>query len=180
MSVRRWTILLIAVNFIVFALSLAQPGIADKYAMYAPAVKNGEWYRLITSCFLHAGWAHILCNMWSLWSLAMLAQNYVGGTEYILVYLGAGVCGNLMTYFVESYSGSYSMSLGASGAIFGIVGMLIALAVTGRARNLSAGRLVLGAVYMLIPGFVVSGISNTAHVGGLAGGFALTLLTSVL
>lgn len=175
-GVRVTVILLIAINILVFIETLGNSTYIDNmYAMYAPSVKQGQYYRLITSCFLHAGIVHIVCNMSSLWNLGRSVERYVNAFELLLVYFAAGICGNLCTMYWDTYTGNYTMSLGASGAIFGLVGLLIALAIT-RSAPFSVGGLLLNTIYILIPGFLSRGISNTAHIGGLTGGFIVGLV----
>ncbi len=132
-----------------------------------------EMYRLVTSIFLHAGLIHLLCNMYSLYVLGPQVENFFGKKKFLLIYLGSGIIGNL---FSMLYQADNIISVGASGAIFGLLGALVYF---GYHYRVYLGQVLKAQIIPLIIlnlfiGFAVSGINNIAHVGGLIGGYMVT------
>jgi len=133
---------------------------------------HGQPWRLVSSQFVHAGLAHLLLNMGSLWLLGLLVEARVGPLRLALVYLASGVGGALASLWWHSAGIN---SVGASGAIFGLYGFLLALLVSKRlVLNKSDRRAMLGLVLYLVLSNLLSGltgnIDNAAHLGGLATG----------
>ena len=143
---------------------------------------SGEWWRLLTCVFVHGGLLHIGFNMWCLWNLGDLCESLYGRWTYAAVYLICGVGASL----ASAAWNPYRPSGGASGAIFGLAGALIAAFKLGEfsvPRAALAGTLrSLGAfvVYNLIFGFAMPGIDNTAHIGGLVTGLLVGALIAVV
>ncbi|MEX2293592.1 MAG: rhomboid family intramembrane serine protease [Acidimicrobiales bacterium] len=138
-------------------------------------VGAGEWWRLITSGFLHANLIHIGFNMWVLYQLGRLLEPALGRFRFGLVYLVAMLCGGFGVLLV-SPSG---LTVGASGAVFGLMGAAVAVF---RSRGINAFDTGLGGVIVLnlVFTFAIPGISIGGHVGGLIGGFiAGWMLTDV-
>jgi rhomboid protease GluP len=142
---------------------------------YGPLTLDGEWWRLFTSMFLHFGVLHIALNMWALWDLGQLTEKLYGSAHFLVMYVFAGVAGSLASLYVHPNVNS----AGASGAIFGVLGALIAFTVNPKTRipagiaaahRNSAGVFL---AYNLINGFINPVIDNAAHIGGLIGGFAM-------
>src|ERR1700726_2645656 len=139
---------------------------------------SGEWWRLLTSVFVHGGLLHIAFNMWCLWNLGALCESLYGRWTYVAIYLICGVGASLASAAWHPYT----PSVGASGAIFGLAGALIAAFKLGEfsvPRSALSGTLrSLGAfvVYNLLFGFAIPGIDNTAHIGGLITGRKLGAL----
>lgn len=134
------------------------------------AIQMGQWWRLITAGFLHGGLIHILMNSWVLFDLGAQVEEIYGWARMIVFYFVATVFG-----FYLSAIWSAGLSVGASAGIFGLIGAMIALGVRNRAHPMGAairGLYVRWAVYGLMMGFL-PGIDNAAHIGGLAGGFAV-------
>ena len=138
----------------------------------------GDWWRLVTSMFLHIGVIHIALNMWCLWSLGTMCESLYGPWTFAAVYLISGVSGSLASIAWHPYG----VSAGASGAIFGLAGALIA---AYRVGEFSAPRALVASQLSCLLGFLaynlvfgaISGITdNAAHVGGLAGGLVLGAL----
>jgi len=133
---------------------------------------SGEWWRLLTNIFVHAGIIHIGFNMWCLWYLGELAEQLYGAGTYGCIYL---ICG-LGASLTSAGWHPYVPSVGASGAIFGLAGALFTAIKLGEfsvSRAALSGTLrSLGAfvVYNLIFGFAISGVDNAAHIGGLITG----------
>jgi membrane associated rhomboid family serine protease len=148
--------------------------IGDEHLINGPEVASGEWWRIFTSAFFHLGLIHLGFNMYVLYLYGPIAEAMYGPIEYALIYLLAAAGGSILTILVEPAS----FAAGASGAIFGIIGLLFAVsrrhhAVLGpQGRRMMAG---IGGylVFLLIFTFVVPGISWTGHLGGLAIGAVL-------
>jgi rhomboid protease GluP len=143
---------------------------------------SGEWWRLITNVFVHGGLIHIAFNMWCLWNLGQLCESLYGRWTYGAIYL---ICG-LGASLASAAWHPYVPSVGASGAIFGLAGALIAAFKLGEfsvPRSALSGTLrSLGAfvVYNLIFGFILPGVDNTAHIGGLVTGLIVGALIALV
>ena len=180
------TVVLIAVNTAVF-LALSVIGMTEDAgfmlqhgAMYAPDILyNGKHYELFTSMFLHFGFSHLMNNMVMLLVIGYSLEPEIGKIRFLLIYLGSGLMGNLVSAWFDVNQGSYAVSAGASGAIFGIVGALLYVAIRnhGRVGEISTRGLVLMAGLSLYYGFTAQGVDNAAHIGGLVSGFLLAVLT---
>ena len=136
---------------------------------------HGQPWRLVSSQFVHAGLTHLAMNMLSLWLLGVLLEARVGGLRLTLVYLASGVGGGLASLWYHSDGVN---SVGASGAIFGLYGLLLLLLVSRRlAIGKSDRKAMLGLVLYLVLSNLISGITgsvdNAAHVGGLVVGLLL-------
>ena len=179
------TIILAAINGIVFFM-LSFGGITeDTYymlengAMYVPYImENGEYYRLFTSMFLHFGFSHLLNNMVTLLVMGRYVEPIVGKVRFLILYFVSGLGGNLLSYFEEIRTGNYTVSAGASGAIFGITGALFALTIIyrGRIGQLTPRDMAIMVGISLYLGFASEGVDNLAHIGGLICGFLMTFL----
>ncbi|MGH9543355.1 MAG: rhomboid family intramembrane serine protease [Terriglobales bacterium] len=137
-------------------------------------IASGQYWRWITAMFLHAGWLHIGFNMWALYDLGPVCESLYGPAKFVTLYLIAGVIGNVAASLMGT------SVLGASGALFGLLGLL---ATYGLRRRDSASRQLRSyvgrwIVYALIWTFVIPGISAAAHIGGLLGGMALGYMIS--
>ncbi len=149
-------------------------------ANYGPYTIGGQWWRLLTCMFLHGGLLHIAFNMWCLWNLGRLAESVYGHWTFGAVYLIAGLGASLGSLIW--HSSKPVLSVGASGAIFGIAGALIAAFYLGEfslPRAAISGMLqsvVTFVGYNLVFGAVATGIDNSAHVGGLLMGLLLGAL----
>ena len=177
------TALLVGVNVVIFVLQWVFPSAEALLLAHGmldtPAIlQNGEWYRLVTSVFLHADPQHLSSNMIILYFLGVLVERALGGTSYLLLYLCAGIVGNLASLWMQLQEGSFYQSLGASGAVFGVVGAYLVLLLRNR-RRIRRGdlmRVMFGVFYSLYIGFQSTGINNAAHVGGFCSGAIITLL----
>lgn len=132
-------------------------------------VADGEWYRLLTSTFLHQEVSHILFNMVSLWFLGRLVEPALGRTRFLAVYLMSGLGGSALAYLIAAPN---QPSLGASGAIFGLMG---AFAVLARRVNLDMRPVIAILGISLLLTFTREGISWQGHIGGLVTGALVTL-----
>ena len=132
-------------------------------ANYQPLVKSGEVWRLISSMFLHIGFLHLLFNMYALWIIGKQLETFLGKFKFIIIYLGSGFLGSLLSVVLHT-----SVSAGASGAIFGLLGSLLYF---GYHYRLYLGtvlktQIIPVIILNLIIGFTLSGIDNFAHIGG--------------
>jgi membrane associated rhomboid family serine protease/Tfp pilus assembly protein PilF len=147
-------------------------------ANYGPLTVNGQWWRLLTCIFIHGGLLHIAFNMWCLWDLGRLAESVYGHWTFAAMYLITGLSSSLASIIWNPIV----LSVGASGAIFGIAGALIASFYLGefslpRAALQGTLRSVIVFVgYNLFFGAAIAGIDNAAHVGGLLMGLLLGAL----
>jgi rhomboid protease GluP len=150
-------------------------------ANFGPATQDGQWWRLGTAMFLHFGVVHLALNMWALWDIGRLLEQVYGRWRYALLYLGAGVFGNLLSLVIQ---GNHAVSGGASGAIFGLYGALVLFLWRERAQmERGEFRWMFGAatifiVLALVMGQLITGIDNSAHVGGLMSGALLGVALS--
>ena len=145
---------------------------------YNGAVLEGEWWRLITSIFLHADFSHLLGNMLMLVYLSSILNNFYSDLEYWIVYLTSGLAGSLLTLLLMDSS---ARSLGASGAIMGLGGVLIYRMFFGksaRAFRYAGSYFIIAfmVVYNLIYGLFVENVNNYAHFSGFITGFLLAML----
>lgn len=140
-------------------------------------VKNGEYYRLFTCIFLHIGTMHLLCNMYSLYIIGREVENLFGKIKYIIIFILSGIFGSIMSLaFTHN-----TISAGASGAIFGLLGALLYFGMhyrtyLGEAIKRSIIPII---VINLIIGFFAEGIDLAAHIGGLVGGVLVAMMVGV-
>lgn len=179
------TFLLILINVLVFLVSdltgYSQDvmHMLDLGAAYTPLItEGGEVYRLFTSMFLHFGIAHLLNNMLVLFVLGSRLERAAGKIRFLVIYLLGGVAGNVISLLLELDSGDYSVSAGASGAVFAVMGAMIYIVVRNRGwlEDLSWRQIVVMALFSLYFGFASSGVDNAAHVGGLISGGILAVI----
>lgn len=144
-------------------------------------VGGKEYYRLFTSTFLHFGADHLFQNMLLLLLIGCRLERMTGGVRYILIYLGSGVAASLFSLFITLASEPYMVSAGASGAIFGVMGGVLALVLKdmiqkrrGRIKEVGLSGMLFMIMGTLSYGFSAAGVDNAAHLGGLAAGFILT------
>ena len=179
------TIILIAVNVAVFfilslfgdtedAVFMMQHG-----AMYSDfVIQDHEYYRLFTCLFLHFGIEHLLNNMVILGALGWNLELQTGKIRFLLIYFGSGLFGNVVSLIFHGVVQEYTVSAGASGAIFGLMGALlwVVIANHGRLGRLSGRGMLVMVALSLYFGLSSSGVDNYAHIGGLVCGFLLALI----
>jgi len=142
-------------------------------------ITEGEYWRLVTPIFLHGGIVHLLVNSYSLYAVGPTIERMFGGIKFIVIYLFAGIIGNVASFLFTPHP--QIPSVGASGAIFGLVGALGYVAQKNRntfGRSLGMNILII-IIYNLAYGFSRSGIDNSAHIGGLIGGYLLALIVGL-
>lgn len=168
---------LLAANLILYVLTLL-PGIGTLIRNYGIQVnffvQIGEWWRIFTAMFLHAGFMHVLFNMFSLYLFGPELERIAGKARFATIYLLSGIVGNVATYLLND--GGYA-SLGASGAIFGIFGAFGALVYYTRHTMPMLRKLILPIIIIsVIMTFLQSNVNVYAHLGGLVTGFLLGLI----
>lgn len=190
MTPRPWALyLVVAINVGVWLVNLASglhfmsPDASQLFVWGANSasavVHDQQYWRLLTAMFLHGGLLHLALNMLGLWDAGRELCRWFGNAQFLLIYFGAGLTGSALSLH---FSAQQSVSVGASGAVFGVIGGLVAAAIQHRERlpKLTSRRLVTGqgvfVAYALFQGFGKQGIDNAAHVGGLLAGAAIAWL----
>ena len=178
------TTLLVAANVAMFALLTLSGGSDDAANLYrwgakfGPAIQAGDWYRLILPVILHAGFLHLAANTFALVIFGSRLEREFGAVAFLATYLVSGLCGVAASYLV-----SPSLSVGASGAVFGIVGAYGVFLVRnrrdfGRVVNPLIMNLVIVLGINIAFGLFWDGIDQGAHVGGLIAGAAMGLFVA--
>jgi membrane associated rhomboid family serine protease len=174
------TMALIGVNVLVYLITVAQGGginapggsLFEKWALFGPAVANGDWWRLLTAAFLHGSILHIGFNMFVLYVVGGAVESFMRPARYLALYVVSGLAGSAGALVVDPTQ----VTVGASGAIYGIFGALLIIeysqtgSLAGQAMTLIAINLALS--------FTIPGISWGGHIGGLIGGILATLALS--
>lgn len=170
-SVPVVTYVLIAINLVVFALQMASPEMERQLVLWPPAVANGEIFRLLTSAFMHFGFAHIAFNMLALYFVGPPLEMALGRLRYTALYLLSALGGSTLVYLLTLNA----QTAGASGAVFGLFG---AMFVVGKRLNMDvrsvAGIIVANLAFtFVIPLISSQNISWQGHIGGLITGAAV-------
>jgi membrane associated rhomboid family serine protease len=175
---------LIGINVLLFILSASMGGgilrpnpevLIRLGSDYTPLTAAGQWWRLITSIFLHFGLAHLAFNMWALWVNGIVVERLYGSTRYLALYLVAGVAGSFASFLWHPFVNG----AGASGAIFGVLGALLAYFLrtdSGVPKSVLTTQRNSAAIFIVVSilnAARVQGIDNAAHLGGLAAGFLM-------
>ena len=171
------TYALIIINVLVFILSVFNDSILPMFAVNRELIVNfGQYYRLITGMFLHGSILHLLFNMYALYIIGMQLESFLGKAKYLIVYLLSGIGASMLSIFFSN-----SFSVGASGAIFGLMGALLYFGYHYRVYldSVVKSQIIPLIVLNLILGFTLSGIDNWAHIGGLVSGILATMTVGV-
>ncbi|MCV7229977.1 rhomboid family intramembrane serine protease [Mycolicibacterium komossense] len=161
------TYTLIAINVVAFILQTVSSGVQRMFALWSPAVADGDFYRLLTSAFLHYGIVHLLFNMYALYVVGPPLERWLGRLRFGALYGLSALGGSVLVYLISPLN---SATAGASGAVFGLFG---ATFVVARALSLDV-RWVIGLIGInVVMSFVVPGISWQGHAGGLVTGAAV-------
>ena len=176
------TPILVGLNIIVFILmvctgvSFFEPDTKSMISWGANSTittLDGQWWRLISNCFIHFGFIHLLLNMYALFYVGLLLEPFLGRSKFVIAYLLTGIAASLLSLWWHDYT----VSAGASGAIFGLYGVFIAILSTNQIeRSMRMGLLInigIFVIYNLVYGNLKSGIDNAAHVGGLLSGLLI-------
>ena len=166
------TYVLIALCTLVYILQILFPSLTTLGAVNGSLVRSGQIYRLVTGMFMHGSIWHLLCNMYSLYVIGCATENYFGKKKFLLIYFVSGIIGSMFSCIFNT-----SWSLGASGAIFGLMG---ALCYFGYYYRLYMGKALYSEIIPVIVlnlalSLIVSNIDFYAHIGGLIGGVFITI-----
>ncbi len=172
------TYIIMGICFIMFLITGMgnDTGVLIKYgANLDVLVKNGEYYRLLTSMFLHSGLLHLFFNMYALYIIGPQVESFFGKTKYLIIYLLSGISGSLLSVAFNVNT----VSVGASGAIFGLFGALLYFGYNyrGYLGNVIKSQILPVVIINLIFGFISTGVDVAGHIGGLIGGI---IVSSVL
>lgn len=167
--------ILVAVNVILFLICTFTGEMIYNVGTFSveQLIGDGEWYRMVTSMFLHADISHIVSNMLLLYYIGNIVERQIGHLPYLVLYFLSGLTGNVFSAGYELLSGEFVSTLGASGAVFGVEGALLMLALVhkGRITDMTTGRIAFAITFSLYCGFTSSYVNNAAHIGGVLAGF---------
>lgn len=179
----RVTYLLIAINVLLFILLEWNGGsrnatvLVEFGARFTPLIREGQYWRLLTNIFLHAGYLHILFNMYGLFNLGSVLERLYGPTRFLFLYLCSGIAGSVISWLATQ-----SLSVGASGAVFGVAGVMVVYGFKHKSTipqemtsSFGKGALPFIALNLYL-GFSHPQIDNYAHIGGLLAGMLLSAL----
>lgn len=173
------TTMLIIINMLIFFGSIIFGVYEDsiqEFAVYGPFIRNGEYYRLLTGAFLHADIFHLLFNCYALYIIGSQMESFIGRGKYLFVYLFSAVLASL-----TSITFNQGASVGASGAIFGLLGSMLYFGYHYRVYlgNVLKSQIIPLIILNLAIGFFGSGIDNFAHIGGLISGALIMVALGV-
>lgn len=174
------TYILIVLNLMVFLYGVLHGNdeLINMFGNNYELVQNGEFYRLFTCIFVHADILHILFNMIALYSIGPVVERYYGKSKFLLIYLVSGLLGSI---FSGVFMTADSISIGASGAIFGLLGSICYFTYYYRAtlQGILRGSIMPVIIINLVIGFLSSSIDLSAHIGGLIGGILISMAIGI-
>ena len=174
------TYILIVLNLMVFLYGVLHGNdeLINIFGNNYELVQNGEFYRLFTCMFVHADIMHILFNMIALYSIGPVVERYYGKSKFLLIYLVSGLLGSI---FSGVFMTADSISIGASGAIFGLLGSICYFTYYYRAtlQGILRGSIMPVIIINLVIGFLSSSIDLSAHIGGLIGGILISMAIGI-
>ena len=167
---------LIFINVLIYLLCILNNNLITTLAVNRYFITSGQYYRLITGIFCHASIWHLVFNMYALYIIGMQLESFLGKYKYLTIYLLSGLSGSLLSILFSS-----NYSVGASGAIFGLMGSLLYFGYHYRVYldSVVKSQIIPLILINLIIGFSFTGIDNFAHVGGLVGGILSTMALGV-
>lgn len=188
---RPWiTMSIIAINIVMYIVTVYLSYVYPNESMYSSytnalvllgakvneLISAGEYYRLISSMFLHGGILHLAVNMYSLYAMGPIVEKLYGKTKYIILYFMAGICSSIFSYIFST-----SISIGASGAIFGLLGAVLVFAIKSKGKTGSAFiKNILSVIFVnIFIGMTLPNIDNFGHIGGLLGGILISFLVTL-
>ena len=172
------TLLIIFINVIIFLLmvfsgvDIINPSAESIHYFggnFGPSISSGEYWRLLAANYIHIGIIHLFFNMWCLYAIGMELEALVGRSRFIVLYTCSGLAGSLASYYFN-YN---AIGAGASGAIFGIAGAFTLFTLLNNGKNgisyfsATHNPMIIFIFYNIIYGFIIPGIDNAAHLGGL-------------
>lgn len=177
-------VLLIAINVVIWLVLSALGDTRSAAfmlahgAMYPQNVLCGEWYRLFCAMFLHFGAEHLISNMFMQYFLGDMLLRAVSQWKYALIYLLSGLSGSLTSLVMMLITSDFSVSAGASGAIYGVIGALlwVVLRNGGKFESISVPRMLLATALYIGYGFTTEGVDAWAHLGGAVMGFLVAVI----
>ena len=173
------TKILITINIVIFVLQLVLGWdvVANFGANYAPFVKSGKFYVLITSMFIHGNLIHLLFNMYALYIIGPQVESFYGKIKYLAIYFGSGILGALLSdIFLQN-----SISVGASGAIFGLLSSIVYFGYHYRAYldTVIRSQIMPLIIFNIFLGIVIPNIDTFCHIGGLIGGVLVSMACGI-
>jgi rhomboid protease GluP len=178
------TIWIAVVNVLIF-IGMTFLGI-DKYneivndfaSNYRIVLDKGEWYRIFTAMFLHADADHLIGNMLSLCVIGLFVEKAMGRVKFVIAYFATGIIAGLVSMGYNMYLGDNVYSLGASGAVYGLIGVFIVILIAdkGETYRINVTRMI---IYLVLCGYATmteSNIDHAAHIGGLIAGLVLGII----
>lgn len=177
--------IIIVLNIVIYLMSHHTGLFGEEgYALHKGALswylikEEGEYYRLLTSMFLHSDFEHLINNMLVLFFVGDNLERSVGKIKYLIIYFGSGIIAGITSIGYNMVKERLVFSIGASGAIFGVVGAMgyILLINKGHVEDISSRQIVLFTIFSLYGGIANANIDNAAHIGGFIGGIILALL----
>lgn len=174
------TYILIAINVIFYIVPVlfgSYEYVVSLMCTHGPSIRAGDYYRLFTGMFMHGNIFHLALNCYSLYVIGTQMESFLGKIKFLLIYLVSGICGALLSM---TFSGNVA-SIGASGAIFGLLGAMLYFGYHYRVYlgNVMRSQIIPLIVINLMFGFMLAGIDNAAHVGGLVGGILTTMALGI-
>ena len=174
------TYILIAINLVIYIFGIFFTNydtFLNVFCIHGPSIRAGQLYRLLTGIFVHNGLLHILFNCYALYAIGSQIESFFGKWKFTIIYLFSGLIGAL---FSMTFGGNYA-SVGASGAIFGLMGSLLYFGYYYRVYlgNVVKSQIIPLIAINLLIGFLSPGIDNFAHIGGLIGGLLITIAVGV-
>ncbi len=177
------TIALVLVNVLIFyimGMSGNYNEIVEKYAMYVPAVENGEWYRIFTHMFLHADTGHLFNNMLMLAAVGYSIEDDLGHIKFSIIYFVGGLGACALSAYYDIATSHYVPSIGASGAIMAIFGAMIVIIIRKRSSfDKTVGIRSLIVLAIMVFGNMSAGVDWMAHLGGAITGLILGFVLTI-
>src|SRR5690625_2339728 len=178
----QFTYILIVLNIFMFLMlelnggSMNMENLIQSGAKYNPAIIDGEWWRIVSSMFLHIGAFHLIMNMIALYYLGMAVERIYGSTRFLIIYFLGGIGGGL-----TSFAFNIHVAAGASGALFGLFGALLFFGIIYKRlffQTMGKSLIIILAINLVL-GFIVPQIDMGAHLGGLIAGFMASCITYI-
>lgn len=174
------TYILLAVNVIIYLVPLLygeSQNVINLFCVHGPSIRAGQYYRLLTGIFLHADIWHLAFNCYALYVLGSQIESFLGKAKFTIIYFVSALFGSLLSI---TFNGA-TASVGASGAIFGLMGSLLYFGYHYRVYlgNVIKSQILPLVIFNLLIGFLSEGIDNGAHIGGLVGGALITMALGV-
>lgn len=177
------SIFFVAINVLIFILCTQGVNLLyNKGTLLGPAIfENNQYYRLITAMFLHGDLNHLISNMMLLYFLGDLLEQKIGHIKFGVLYLLSGIGGGIASVGYEYASKEFIPSIGASGAIFGLMGVLLYLVICnkGKLNDITLPRIAIMIIYSIYSGLIGTNIDNAAHIGGLMSGIIISVILGV-